>query len=175
MPRWISAFVCRACMSAWAWAPRPITMVPDIIRPDHATGTTTITRAIVAMRSTMVQSSWKASRLADPTTIAGSTADRCSGIAAAGITGMAGRVPILAGTMAKAGAGTAVAGIAAGAMTTGVVANGQPFATIATGEAATFTVITTNTVATEATVANTVVTMANTVATTATTADNVGI
>jgi hypothetical protein len=59
-------------------------------------------------------------------------------------------------------------------MTTGVVANGQPFATIATGEAATFTVITTNTVATEATVANTVVTTANTVATTATTADNVG-
>src|SRR5215471_17484872 len=129
MPRWISAFVYRACMSAWAWAPPLITMVPDIIRPDRATGTTTITRAIVAMRSTMVRSSLKVSRLADLITIAGSTADRCSGIAAAGIIGMAGRGPVSAGTMAKAGAGMAVAGIAVGAMTIGMVAAVVKFAT----------------------------------------------
>src|SRR5215469_1158048 len=108
-------------MSAWAWAPPLITMVPDIIRLDHATGTTTTTRAIAVMRSIMARSSWKASPSADLTTIAGSMAGPYSGIVAAGTIGMAGRGPILAGTMAKAGAGTAAVGIAVGVMTIGAV------------------------------------------------------
>src|SRR5215471_19124684 len=118
MPRWISAFVYRACMSAWAWAPPLITMVPDIIRPDRATGTTTITRAIVAMRSTMVRSSLKVSRLADLITIAGSTADRCSGIAVGAMTiGMVAAVVKFATSMRS----MAIVTLATGVMTTVVV------------------------------------------------------
>src|SRR5215469_6369981 len=121
MPRWISAFIYRARMPAQGWAPPPFPMVPYIIRLGHATGITTITRAIVVMRSTMVRSSWMASRSADRTTTAGSTANPGSGIVAAGTIGMAGRGSILAGTMAKAGAGTAVTGIADGVMPIGMV------------------------------------------------------
>ena len=68
----------------------PIITAPAIIRPARATPITITIAAIAAMRFTTARSCWMASPWAARIIIAGSTTSPLSGIAAAGISGMAG-------------------------------------------------------------------------------------